>query len=160
MKRTRDKVDETVEAEAKAPQWICFVRDDVGGGLRRATDPTFSCLFFFDKTSTPEADKILALFREKIENYDESINVYLHFLVNGHHPRHVFEYDLAKEPDPLTGADYEYVVDDDEDEEALGKLVEESKQIENFGTWKAFSSDKADKVDMACERVIRFYTKF
>ncbi len=155
MKRTHDA---TVDQQA---QWVCFVRDDVGiaGRDREPHDPTFTCLFFFDKASTPDADKILALLRKYISDSDEMINVVLHLAVQGRHPRYLGEYDDTKTKDPVEGSGYERLLEDDDDV-AFNRLLEQTAAIGNFGTWKSFPSDDAGGVDMECERVIRFHTKF
>lgn len=151
MKRTHDKVD-------ASPQLVCFVRDDVGIPNRGHLAPTFTCLFLFDQTSTPDAEKILALFRAYIKDYDEIINVVLLLILQGRHPRYLTEYDADKVADPLAGSDYEDLFDDEN--EVLERLVEQTKDIENFGAWKSLPSDDAADVDMECVRVIRFHTKF
>jgi hypothetical protein len=156
MKRTFDKIG----TETPAPsQWICFVRDVVSISGCLFTDPAFTCLFFFDQTSTPDADKILTLLRKKFKENDEMVNVILHLAVKGRHPRYLLEYDPDNEPDLLNACGYADLIDCDDGGAALDELIAETKDIQNFGTWKAFPSDDAEDVDMECVRIIRYYTR-
>jgi hypothetical protein len=162
MKRTLNKVDAVEPKDERKSRWVCFVRDDVGGGPRPEGEHTlFAGLFFFDMASTPDADKILALFRKYIRDYNEIINLILHLAVKGHHPSYLATYNADEDSDPLEGSNYADLVDELDDPRAyVDDMVAQTKDITSFGTWEYFPSDDADDIDRACERVIRFYTRY
>ncbi len=161
QKRPREDADDVKDLpdakRARTPRYYAFLRMDAKGDDSDA-------VFLLDLDSTPDADKIVALLRRLIENYDERVNILFFCFSQGMHPKTIAENDYDEHPDLLAGLDHRYqrhmeTEDGEIDASEWPEIIGED--ITDIGTWKTFGNgDDGAEVDLPCVHLLRFFTHF
>jgi hypothetical protein len=160
MKRVRHSDGPT----QRTPEWFCFVRVDVRPSVSAGS---LGGLFFFDVTSTKDADVILAFCRKCIREDHVGINFLFYLATVGETFRDLNNPKWDIDENPLMGSGYETMHDfwpEGGDEEPLYIFATDDgryaslKDIESLGEWLVFPDDSDETVDMPCSQTIRFFT--